>query len=268
MQVLIMVYLGVLGMIFGSFSLAMVDRMKAKKDWVRGRSACDSCKTTLKAVDLIPIVSWLSTHGRCRYCKKKLPASYPLVELALGVAFVISYVFYPLELSGVNLALFIVWLAALVLLMALIVFDLRWYLLPTKIVYALVPLGVVHWCLYASMSDKQLAYDFLYLGLALLIGSGLFFLIHTISDGKWIGDGDVRLAVVMGLFLGHPLLMWIALFIASLSGLLPAIPRVLRQKNIKQMKIPYGPFLIFGLVIAYLFGQRLIDWYTQSFIYF
>ncbi len=145
MDILIGIYIFVIGLCFGSFALAMTDRMKAKKDWVKGRSECDKCRHKLGLKDLVPLASWLSTGGKCRYCHKRLSKAYPLTELACGSAFVMSYIFVPYELDGYGLAVFGLWLLALVIMTSLIVFDLRWFLLPNKLVYPLQIIALIHW---------------------------------------------------------------------------------------------------------------------------
>ena len=102
MEALFTGYLFFLGLIFGSFALVLADRMKQKRDWVGGRSACEFCKHTLYMHDLVPLFSWLSTGGKCRYCKKKLSFSYPLTELGLGLAFAGSYVWWPRDLMELD----------------------------------------------------------------------------------------------------------------------------------------------------------------------
>lgn len=266
MHILISMYLFILGASLGSFTLVMVDRMHAKKSWVKGRSQCDSCKKTLQPVDLIPIFSWLLAKGRCRHCGVKLSQSYPLVELGLGLAYVVSYAFWPYELSGVtSIATFVIWLCALVPLTALILFDIRWYLLPTKLIQPLVVLGIIWMSIDifngGFESSKLLGYV-----LALLVSAGFFYILHIVSDGKWIGDGDVRFGVVIGLFTGNPFYAWFCLFLASLLGLIISVPVLSKskKKNKLKLKIPFGPVLITALFITVLFGTPLVDWYKET----
>jgi prepilin signal peptidase PulO-like enzyme (type II secretory pathway) len=100
----------------------------------------------------------------------------------------------------------------------------------------------------------------------LIVGSGIFWVLYHISKGNWIGDGDYRLGIAIGLFLANPLLTWLSLFIASILGLIIMLPRNMRSKEKLKVKIPYGPFLILGLYFSYLFGARIIDWYYATFL--
>lgn len=268
MEIITSVYLFVLGAIFGSFILVVVDRMKAGRDWVRGRSACEHCKHTLSAVDLIPILSWLMSKGKCRYCHKRLSIAYPLMELFLGVAFVTSYQFWPYDLSeSYSAALLVTWLAALVIMAGLFIYDLRWFLLPNKLVYPLIAVAVVWVGILAIHPNLESpgALDYV---LSLLVSAGLFFVLSMISKGKWIGDGDVRLGVAIGLFTGSWAQSWLVIFIASVVGVMSIVPGLFRKKQsvkkVVKMKVPFGPLLLIGLFIVVLFGSTVVDWYVSD----
>ncbi len=270
MDIIISVYLFMLGLSLGSFALAMVDRMKTNRDWVKGRSACEFCKQTLKPIDLVPVFSWLSTGGKCRYCRKKLPVVYPITEVIVGLAFVLSYIFWPYELSSsfVLIAQFIVWLCAVVVLTGLFLFDIRWFLLPNKLIRPLILLGLI-WMVLDILNQGLSSGIIINYILAVLIGAGLFLLFYVVSKGKWIGDGDIRLGVAIGLFTGSPFEAWLTIFIASVLGILAAIPAIKKTKKQKRMKmkIPFGPVLIIGLYITVLCGAQIIEWYKNQILY-
>lgn len=270
MHILFVIYAFLIGAALGSFALVLADRMHAKKDWVRGRSKCDHCKHVLGPVDLIPLISWTLQNGHCRYCKHRLSYFYPLVELGLGVASALSVAWAPYELSGLRIAELVLWLLGLVLMTALMVSDIKWYLLPSKLVYPLVVLAALHRVFDFIASDQSFGAAVLSTAAALLIGSGIFWVLNTVSKGKWVGDGDYRFGVALALFLGNPFLAWIALFMASVFGLIGAIPSLFNKKvkDKLKFKVPFGPYLILGLYVTYLFGERIIDWYTKTFIYF
>jgi len=268
MDVLISIYIFVVGTAFGSFALVLADRMHAGKDWVKGRSVCNHCNHKLQAVDLIPLVSWTLQNGRCRHCHKKISWFYPLVELGLGAAFVVSHLLLPYQLTGLFTVMFGLWLFGLVLMAALVVSDLKWFLLPSKIVYPLALVGLAHRVVEFFANNKTLVDSLVATTAALAVGAGLFWVLNKVSNGKWIGDGDYRLGIAMGLFLGDPFLTWMALFFASVFGLVVAIPKLAKSKNKSKIKIPFGPFLIIGLFAVYLVGGDFLNWYTDTFIYF
>jgi prepilin signal peptidase PulO-like enzyme (type II secretory pathway) len=267
MYVVVSLYIFVVGLAFGSFALAMVDRMKSKRDWVRGRSECDQCMHKLAIRDLVPLFSWLVAGGKCRYCHKKLSPAYPLVEISMGTAFLLSYLYFPFELEGSRILLLVLWLLALVVLGGLFVYDLRWFKLPNKLVYPLIGISAVYRIVYIATTDNSAAGYALGVVGSVAVGAGLFWILHLISKGEWIGDGDVRLGMAMGLLLPGPLEAWLAIFVASTLGLLIALPQARKNKKGLKMKIPFGPVLIVGLFVSYLFGGSVIDWYGRVFLF-
>lgn len=257
---LIVLLLIVLGLLFGSFVNAFVWRIHEKKDWVSDRSECPHCHHKLGVWDLIPVLSWVFLKGKCRYCHKSIPDS-PLVELAVPALFALSYVFWPEPLRGVGLVSFVLWLVFVVGFVALAVYDLKWMLLPNVIVFPLMGLAALY-----VLSRFVLTGDWHELagGLAgAAVISGLFYVIFALSKGKWIGFGDVKLAVVLGLLAGGVVPALLVLFIASLVGTLLSLPLVLAGKANRKSHLPFGPMLIAGMVVVMLFGQAIIDWYTN-----
>jgi len=267
MDTLLIIYVFMLGAAFGSFALVLADRMHTGRDWVKGRSACDHCGHKLGPADLVPLISWTLQNGKCRHCSKRISVFYPLVELGLALAFVGSYILLPYDISGLNIARFVLWLLGLVIMTALVVSDLKWYLLPSRLVYPLVGLSSAHVALSYYTSNQSTLNFGLNMLVSLAIGSGLFWLLYQMSSGKWIGDGDYRLGVAMALFLGNPFHVWMSLFFASVLGLAVSVPVIVRAKDKLKVKIPFGPFLIMGLLLAYLFGERIVDWYSSAFLF-
>ncbi len=273
-----MVVLFTVGLCMGSFVNALVWRLyqqsKSAKQQklkpkdlsiVHGRSMCVHCHHTLGWQDLLPVFSWLSLGGKCRYCKKPISWQYPVVELLTAILFIVSYIFWPSGLgtqSAVQLGL---WLVILVGFMALIIYDLKWMLLPDRIVFPLQGLAAlsvfVAFIANPSLEILQAA------ALGVLCSAGLFYALFQVSDGKWIGGGDVKLGVVLGLLLGGPVNALLMLFIASSIGSLIGLPLMLQGKTKRNMRIPFGPCLIVATIIVYLFGASLIAWYKRQFLF-
>lgn len=223
---------------------------------------CVSCGHTLQLVDLIPVFSWLSTRGKCRYCQKTISWQYPTVELATAVLFVVSYLFWPEPIDGWGIIIFGIWLAALVGLVALIVYDLRWMLLPNKIIGPLVVLATLSLMVEAIFISPSV--EVFISGLAgALVGGGVFYVIFQVSKGRWIGGGDVKLGFLLGLLVGEPGLAFLVLFIASLLGTILIVPLVAIKHVPAKARIPFGPFLIMAAVLSRLFGQDIIDGYLK-----
>ncbi len=249
------------GLIFGSFINALVWRLREKRDWVSERSECPNCHHLLGAKDLVPVVSWLALGGKCRYCHKPIQDS-PLVELVLPFLFVFSYLYWPQPLQGEAMYVFGLWLVFLVGFVALAVYDLKWFLLPDVIVFPLIGLAVLQvvcGVLFFGDSWRELVDSFL----GAVVTSGFFYLIYKVSKGKWIGFGDVKLAIVLGLLAGGALPALLVLFVASLIGTLLSLPLILTGKANRKSHLPFGPMLIAGTIIVVLFGKVIIDWYTN-----
>lgn len=268
---MILVILALLGLAFGSFVNALVWRIHAQSlsgktaaskelSVLRGRSMCPECKHQLGALDLIPLLSWLFLKGKCRYCKKPISWQYPLVELLTPFIFVVSYLFWPYEIHNVaQYGYFIAWLVALTLGVALTLYDLKWMILPNRLIYPAGMVGVASALLsYSAVSHSQAASSVI----GSLVFGGFFYGMYQVSKGKWIGGGDVRLGFVLGLFLGWQKSLLCLTLAAYLGTVLIGILFVIKKYHHK-MKLPFGPFLLTAALITMLFGQHVIDWYLR-----
>ncbi len=262
----------VLGLSLGSFINALVWRLhkqstsvrnKHKYSITRGRSLCPKCNHRLNALDLIPIVSWLLLRGKCRYCKKPISITYPLIEFITTLLFILSYIYWPLKFNSEGIVLFVLWLAILVLVISLALYDVRWLKLPNRLVYPLlvaVLLQVLITVIFFNGRSNYLLNSLI----GLLIGGGVFYLLFQISGGKWIGGGDVKLGGILGLYLGSPSMAILMIFFASVLGILASIPLLTVGKINRKTLIPYGPFLIVATIILRLFGSSIISWLSSK----
>ncbi len=270
---MIILMLAVLGLCFGSFVNALVWRLHEQRQpqakrvaslkelsISKGRSMCPHCQHTLQAIDLLPVVSWLWLRGRCRYCKAPIGWQYPLVELVVAILYVGSYIFWPYTLNALGAAAFGCWLVACVRLVALLVYDVRWMLLPNVLVFPLIAVTGLQALLLQVSKGLTVASLVGVLG-AVLIGGGLFYILFQVSDGRWIGGGDVKLGWAIGLLVMTPLMACLVLFMASLLGLLVSLPGVVLKKVNLASRIPFGPYLIAATILVFLFGQPIVDWY-------
>jgi prepilin signal peptidase PulO-like enzyme (type II secretory pathway) len=273
-MLIIAIILFVLGISLGSFVNALVwrlhEQLKPKNNKLKtktlsilnGRSMCVHCRHTLAWYDLIPLLSWLQLQGRCRYCKKPISVQYPIVELVAGLVFAGSYLLWPstVHLNGQWLLL-VTWLASSVGLLALAVYDLRWMLLPNKIICPTLAVAVAGRLGYVIVFENQpLHAILLWLG-SLIIASGVFLALFVYSKGKWIGYGDVRLGLITGTLLADPQKALSMIFIASLIGSLVVLPGMITGKKTMASKLPYGPFLVVATTIMVVFGDSLLNWY-------
>lgn len=280
--------LAIFGLAMGSFAGATVWRLRAKQlvqDKLDGeeydkreykallpltkttttndRSRCLHCGHTLAWYDLVPLISWFSTGGKCRYCHVRIGSFEPLIELGVAVFFVASYLLWPYSLgTTLEVGHLALWLLGGVMLAILFAYDLKWFLLPNKIVFPLIAIGALVASIIVGTSP-DVWNAFINLAFAILILSGLYFAIWILSKGKWIGFGDVKLGLALALLLADYKLAIVALFAANLIGCLIVIPGMIRGKMTRTTHVPFGPLLILGFVIAGLAGQQLIDAYMN-----
>lgn len=260
MQMVIAILL-LTGLCFGSFVNAFVWRLHKKKDWVNDRSICVHCKHVLAPQDLIPVVSWLLLRGKCRYCHKPISWQYPVVEAATAALFVLSYVVWPYDFGAAGMVRFGVWLIMLVGFMALVVYDLRWMLLPNKIVYPLTGLAAAQVVVLTVLQRNiQVAIG---AALGLVVVGGLFYGLFQVSKGRWIGGGDVKLGFMLGLLVGGPAAGVLLLMVASSAGSLVSAPLLASGKVKRTTRVPFGPFLLLAGVAVQLFGPAILAWYTR-----
>jgi prepilin signal peptidase PulO-like enzyme (type II secretory pathway) len=273
---MLIVILLILGLILGSFVNALVWRIheqerliststKVRKNELaqlsimRGRSMCPTCHHQLMGRDLIPVFSWIYLKGKCRYCSKPISWQYPIVELMVAALFELSYVFWPQAFHGIGLLEFAIWLLCLIGFIALAVYDLRWYILPNRILYPLFTLilaQILIVSLFLGGGRSIIVSSFW----GILIGGGIFYVLYQVSGAKWIGGGDVKLGALLGIIVGGPLNAILFLFLASLTGSLVFTPLLASGKVKRTTLIPFGPFLLVSAVIVRLFGSSVINY--------
>lgn len=242
----------VLGLLFGSFLNCVAMRVVRKEDWVRARSRCRSCDHTLSAPDLIPVMSYLLSRGKCRYCGAKLSPRYPLTELLFGAVTVLLILRYGLGPELLRMLPFAMSLFTLTLT------DLEARLIPNGcLIMALVGWVVTEPFLFAGWKDVAGH-------LAAMVGYGgavlcLSLIMDTILKKESMGGGDVKLIGVLGLYLGVIGSMFM-LFIACVLGILYAL---IARKMKRGQAITFGPFLaVSGFAMA-VYGGSLVQWYVD-----
>ncbi len=274
-----------LGLCIGSFVCASVWRMHEQMDLAdkkklskseqqyqkdlsiaKGRSMCGHCHHELSAKDLLPLFSWLYLKGRCRYCKHSIGATEPLVELATAVLFVISYLAWPEDVSTAQGVFGLVsWLTVLSGFVGLTIFDIKWFLLPDKLVLPLTILGTVIVLANGFVFGEGLGYVANSVTGGALI-AGVFYGLFQYSKGNWIGGGDVKIAFLLGLIAGSPLKAVFVIFFASVIGSIIAIPLLVTGKATKTSHIPFGPMLLLSTAIVVLFSGAIIRAYDMLFV--
>jgi len=252
MQILFGIFVFIFGLIIGSFLNCVIYRLEVKQSFLKGRSYCPHCKHQLCWKDLLPVLSYIFIGGRCRYCKKKISVQYPLVELFTGLLFVLA-------VNPDHVVRSIYLAATISFLIIIFVIDLRHYIIPDKIVLPAIIIALAYNTFSFVTGDFSFPY-FMRLFWAGLIPALLFFLIFLFSQGKWIGFGDVKLALLMGLFLG-PNRIIVALFLAFTLGAIIGLGLIIATKKNMRSEIPFGPFLVSGTLLALFWGNKIVNWY-------
>lgn len=250
---------GAIGLFVGSFLNVVVLRIKAGKQFVKGRSSCPLCKHELGPSELVPMFSWLMQRGRCKHCAEAISRQYPVVEFITGVLFALSYVAITPQ-GPIEWVQFVLWLYILSSAVVLAVYDLRWMILPDKV---LLPIIIPTLFLAGIAVVWTGSWQPLWgaLTAATLFGGG-FYALAAVSGGRWMGGGDIKLAFTMGLLLGVQKTLLAMLLSFWAAGLLGIILIAAKRKSRRDL-IPFGPFLLGGMIIAYLYGTDIIDWYMS-----
>lgn len=235
------------GLIVGSFLNVCILRGE-KRESVRGRSRCPSCKKTLSFVELIPVVSFLLQKGRCRTCGAVLSLQYPLVEL--GTAFLYAGVFFfardTFVFSFPSLLFFFALFAGIAASIVICVTDIRFTIIPDGALFVLLISALIFLFLVPRNITTTVA--------SAAIFSSFLFSLWFFSRGVWIGFGDVKLVFVTSLLVGYPASFSAFLFSFWLGGIIGVLFLLLGKKSLKSA-LPFGPFIILGTFIAYFFSD-------------
>jgi len=257
MEFLIYLFVFILGSAVGSFLNCVIYRLETSQDFVFGRSFCPHCKHLLNWKDLIPILSFLILKGKCRYCQKRISFQYPLVEISTAFLFLLNFYQFRNHITLYSLIDLIFLFIISSFLVVIFVYDLKHYLIPDNVIYLATGLTLFyqffkvwnfgHWSLFEIWN--------LVIG---VLPSLFFLMIILISRETWMGFGDFKLSILMGLLLGWPKIL-IAIFFAFLSGAVVGIILILLKQKTMKSQIPFAPFLIFGFFIALFFGGEILE---------
>lgn len=243
-------FAGVLGATVGSFLNVVAYRLPRRESLVRPGSRCPGCGTAIKTYDNVPVLGWLLLRGRCRSCKVAISPRYPMIE-ALTAALAVTVVLTKHTSAGIVLGLTLI---AVLVPVALI--DLEHRIIPNKITLPAAAAAVAIGCAL----DLRGVPEQLIAG----AGAGGFLLIFVLAYPRGMGMGDVKLAAVLGLFLGRSVAVAIlaGVLLGTVVGAL-VMARVGVEKG-RKTAVPFGPFLALGGVTALLVGPSIIHWYLHA----
>jgi len=267
----ILFFIFLFGLATGSFLNCLIWRLH-KKESMLGRSYCPKCRKMIAWYDNIPLLSFLLLKGRCRHCKKKISWQYPAVELITGILFAIAFIVnihYPISniqtisiiqypLSNIHypnflLSTFKYWFV-IAIMIVIFIYDLRWYLILDKVTLPA--------CLIVLLLNYFLGFGLWNLLISGIIGSSFFLFQFIVSKGKWIGGGDIRLGLLMGLILGWPQVI-LAIFLGYFIGSIVGVGLIISKKKHLGSQVPLGIFLSTSTIITLFWGQEILSWYLN-----
>ena len=243
-------FAGALGAIIGSFLNVVAYRLPRCESLVRPGSHCPGCGAAIKPYDNIPVLGWLMLRGHCRNCGEPISPRYPLVE---GVCAVLAVGVVLTKSSAYDIVLGLMLIAVLV---PVALIDLEYRIIPNKITLpAAIAAVVAGLILQPSAVPEQLIAG---------AAAGGFLLLFALAYPRGMGMGDVKLAAVLGLYLGRS--VGVALLVGVLAGTLVGIGVMARVGTAKGRKtaVPFGPFLALGGIVALFIGPAVVHWYLHT----
>ncbi len=244
-KIIIIIY----GVFIGSFLNVCIYRIPKKESVVVTRSHCMTCGGQLKWYDLVPVLSFLTLGGKCRYCKTKLSWQYPLVEFANGVGYAAIVI-----VKGVGIESILYCLCASALL-ALSVIDWRIYEIPVVFNIFIGILGIIR-----LLTDYRQWYLYV---IGFFAVSSFLYILMIATNGRGMGGGDVKLMAAAGLLIGWKSII-LALVLGSILGSI--IHLVCMKIKGKDHQLAFGPYLSLGIYISMLCGNEIIQWYLNTFV--
>jgi leader peptidase (prepilin peptidase)/N-methyltransferase len=251
----LLVLAGVLGLAIGSFLNVCIYRLPLGQSVLSPPSTCPSCRTRLRWIDNIPVVSWVLLGGKCHHCRAPISIQYPIVELVTGVLFVLVTWLTPMgPLLAARLTL-------VVILIVLFGIDLHHQILPNAITLPGIVIGFLF-----SLAGPPGWIDGL---LGLLLGGGVLYAIawayYAVRHEEGLGMGDVKMLAMIGAFLGWKAVL-VTLILSSFAGALVGVGIIAFSRGGMRLALPFGTFLSLGALAAMLVGEPLVSWYAGFFV--
>jgi leader peptidase (prepilin peptidase)/N-methyltransferase len=252
--------IAVLGLVIGSFLNVCIYRLPEGKSILKPPSHCPKCKKRLKGIDLIPVFGYLLLQGRCRYCKASIPPRYVFVELVTSIVFVFLYSKYGYSAEFMAAAYI------MSILIAVLFIDARHKIIPNELVLAGLA-GAVPLILYNAFYPLEFYGDSRWWSplLGILPGTGFLFLValaglFIYGSDEAIGMGDVKIFAPIGIFLGWRMCiiaLLVSIIMAGASGAALVAARIRKRRD----TVPFGPFIVIGTFTAFMWGQKILEWY-------
>lgn len=250
MMILLAIFFFTLGIILGSFSNVLIDRLATGRPISNSRSVCDSCHKQLRWYELIPLVSYVIQGGKCRNCSARIPFRIFFVELLTGLIFAGIYFVYS---STLSLLFILLMMAAAICLIVIFFTDWQYGIIPDQM---LILLGIIGILLVLPLGVGSIVNHIVSGVVAFVIFFALFWLTHQ----QGIGFGDVKFALAIGFLLGFPGTLAAIYFGFLTGGLISLILIIIRKKKFRKDTIAFGPFLVIGIVLFLVFQEAILQY--------
>ena len=246
-----LIFVIILGALWGSFANVCILRLPQNKGVVSGRSYCPKCKKKIIWKDNIPIISYILLKGKCRKCKKPISSQYALVEMLSLISFASIYYLY-----GISFTTLLLIILALVLIIIFFI-DLKHFIIPNTLTFPLMALGLIK-SFIPNLNEIFPNYIDSIIGG--LFGYGIIwsiiFFYKQIRKKEGMGLGDAKLFAVIGFWFG-----WISIpfviFLSSITALISVVPDLIKNSKKMSTQIPFGPYIIIGTLLYLVFENNL-----------
>ena len=248
-----LIFVVILGGLWGSFANVCIHRLPQNKGVVSGRSHCPKCKKEIVWQDNIPIISYLILKGKCRKCKRKISSQYPMVEMINILLFLIIYFLF-----GISLTTILLMILSLSFLITFFI-DLKHFIIPNSLTFSMMILGFIK---SFDPNLNSIFPNYINSLIGGLFGYGVIFSIiffyKQIRKKEGMGLGDAKLLAVIGFWFG-----WIAipfvLFLSSIFALVSVIPDLIKKNKKMTSQIPFGPYIILATIFYLVFRNNFIS---------
>lgn len=262
LKVVVLTFLILISLCIGSFLNVLIYRLPIKESLTKKNSHCPKCGHMLKWYENIPLLSYIIQRGRCRGCKELISIQYPIIEMLSVCVFVIAYIRFGLSIET--------FLFTLLLQMFIVVFmiDMKHQIIPDSINIIILILGLISLIIPHSSINQLYSINYVDKIIGFLVALSLlllFLVLEKVLNKELMGGGDLKLFFGVGLFMGWQLLLLGIFFAAVIALITEMLKKVIKSEKFLNKVIPFGPYLVLGFALVYVFGLDIICLYLSIF---
>ena len=262
LKVVVLTFLILISLCIGSFLNVLIYRLPIKESLTKKNSHCPKCGHMLKWYENIPLLSYIIQRGRCRGCKELISIQYPIIEMLSVCVFVIAYIRFGLSIET--------FLFTLLLQMFIVVFmiDMKHQIIPDSINVIILILGLISLIIPHSSINQLYSINYVDKIIGFLVALSLlllFLVLEKVLNKELMGGGDLKLFFGVGLFMGWQLLLLGIFFAAVIALITEMLKKVIKSEKFLNKVIPFGPYLVLGFALVYVFGLDIICLYLSIF---